>query len=427
MGMKVSPRFYFALGLILVQLPSTGSGADWPQWRGPNRAGSVVDAGIVLQNLPKEPKVLWELAAGPGQSSPVIAQNRLVFMDGVDTQETAHCLEATSGKELWRTKVGPMVEFQNAYGEGPRCTPIIDEDRVYVQSCGGEFRCLSLKDGSELWAVSFGEQYGATWLGNKSNNPDAKETASRRHGNNGSAAVDGDRIFVPVGSTTKGTLIAFDKKTGRELWAVGTDNTAYSSVMVGTLAGVRQVVHFTADALMGVEAATGKLLWREPLKTGAKRHAATPVLDGDTVTVTSTNIGLIRFKITAEGGNFKAERVWENSRMKVVISSPIQVAGNLYSPGPGNRCELVCVDAATGEERWKEAGLGDYASISAVNDGLLVLDSTGELRLVRATPAGYEERGRAQFVGKTWASPAYSNGVLFAKDATKLIAVKLTE
>ncbi|NBV33351.1 MAG: hypothetical protein EBR81_06060, partial [Proteobacteria bacterium] len=257
--------------------------------------------------------------------------------------------------------------------------------------------------------------------------PEAKETASRRHGNNGSAAVDGDRIFVPVGSTTKGTLIAFDKKTGRELWAVGTDNTAYSSVMVGTLAGVRQAVHFTADALMGVEAATGKLLWREPLKTGAKRHAATPVLDGDTVTVTSTNIGLIRFKITAEGGAFKAERLWENSRMKVVISSPIQVAGNLYSPGPGNRCELVCVDAGTGEERWKEAGLGDYASISAVNDGLLVLDSTGELRLVRATPAGYEERGRAQFVGKTWASPAYSNGVLFAKDATKLIAVKLTE
>ena len=427
MGMKVSPRFYFALGLFLVQLPSTGSGADWPQWRGPNRAGSVVDTGIVLQNLPKEPKVRWELAAGPGQSSPVIAQNRLVFMDGVDTQETAHCVEASSGKELWRTKVGPMVEFQNAYGEGPRCTPIIDEDRVYVQSCGGEFRCLSLKDGSELWAVSFGEQYGATWLGNKSNNPEAKETASRRHGNNGSAAVDGDRIFVPVGSTTKGTLIAFDKKTGRELWAVGTDNTAYSSVMVGTLAGVRQVVHFTADALMGVEAATGKLLWREPLKTGAKRHAATPVLDGDTVTVTSTNIGLIRFKITAEGGNFKAERLWENSRMKVVISSPIQVAGNLYSPGPGNRCELVCVDAATGEERWKEAGLGDYASISAVNDGLLVLDSTGELRLVRATSAGYEERGRAQFVGKTWASPAYSNGVLFAKDATKLIAVKLTD
>lgn len=425
--MKVSPRFYLALSVFLVQLPLTGSAADWPQWRGPNRAGSVVDSSTLLQSLPKEPKVLWELAAGPGQSSPVIAQNRLVFMDGVDTQETAHCIDATSGKELWRTQVGPMVEFQNAYGEGPRCTPLIDEDRVYVQSCGGEFRCLSLKDGSQIWAVSFGEQYGATWLGNKSNNPEAKETASRRHGNNGSAAVDGDRIFVPVGSTTKGTLIAFDKKTGRELWAVGTDNTAYSSVMVGTLAGVRQVVHFTADALMGVEAATGKLLWREPLKTGAKRHAATPVLDGDTVTVTSTNIGLIRFKITAEGGAFKAERLWENSRMKVVISSPIQVAGNLYSPGPGNRCELVCVDAATGEERWKEAGLGDYASISAVNDGLLVLDSTGELRLVHATPAGYKERGRAQFVGKTWASPAYSNGVLFAKDGTKLIAVKLTE
>jgi hypothetical protein len=198
-------------------------------------------------------------------------------------------------------------------------------------------------------------------------------------------------------------------------------------VVVGVLAGVRQVVHFTADALMGVEASSGKLLWREPLKTGAKRHVATPVLDGDTVTVTSTSIGLIRFKISSDSGTWKAERIWENPRMKVVISSPVQVGDSLYSPGPGSRCELVCVDAATGTERWQEAGLGDYASITAVNDSLLVLDSTGELRLVAAAPDAYKELGRTQFLGKTWASPAFSNGVLYAKDANKLVAVRLGE
>lgn len=419
--MKATPLPLLALYLCSLPLHA----GEWPQWRGPSRSGTLKDGTPALKSLPAEPKILWQIAAGPGQSSPVLSKERVVFMDGVDGQEVAHCLNAADGKELWRANVGPMVEFQNAYGEGPRCTPLIDDDRLYVQSCGGEFRCLSLADGKQIWAISFGEQYGATWFGNKSPDPGSKETASRRHGNNGSAVVDGDRIFVPVGSPTKGTLVAFDKKTGKELWAAGSDNTAYSSVVVATLAGVRQAVHFTADALMGVDAANGKILWREPLKTGAKRHVATPLIDGDTVTVTSTSIGTIRFKISHTDGAFSAARAWENASMKVVISSPIQVGASIFSPGPGNKCDLVCLNALTGEERWKEPGLGDYASITAVNDSLLVLDSTGELRLVQATDSGYKELGRAHFMGKTWASPAYADGRLFLKDGVKLAAVKI--
>lgn len=419
--MKATPLPLLALYLCSLPLHA----GEWPQWRGPSRSGTLKDGTPALKSLPAEPKILWQIAAGPGQSSPVLSKERVVFMDGVDGQEVAHCLNAADGKELWRANVGPMVEFQNAYGEGPRCTPLIDDDRLYVQSCGGEFRCLSLADGKQIWAISFGEQYGATWFGNKSPDPGSKETASRRHGNNGSAVVDGDRIFVPVGSPTKGTLVAFDKKTGKELWAAGSDNTAYSSVVVATLAGVRQAVHFTADALMGVDAANGKILWREPLKTGAKRHVATPLIDGDTVTVTSTSIGTIRFKISQTDGAFSAARAWENASMKVVISSPIQVGASIFSPGPGNKCDLVCLNALTGEERWKEPGLGDYASITAVNDSLLVLDSTGELRLVQATDSGYKELGRSHFMGKTWASPAYADGRLFLKDGAKLAAVKI--
>jgi outer membrane protein assembly factor BamB len=355
----------------------------------------------------------------------VVSGKRVVFLDGVDNKETAHCLDLDSGKELWRAAIGPTVEFQNAYGEGPRCTPIIDGDRVYVQSCGGEFSCLSLESGKRLWGFSFGEKYGATWFGNKSPDPGSKETASRRHGNNGSSVVDGDRIYVPVGSPIKGTLIAFDKKTGVELWAAGDDNTAYSSVMVADLGGVRQAVHLTADALMGVDAQSGKVLWREPLKTGAKRHVATPVIEGDTVTVTSTSIGLIQFRIQKTAQGWEAKRDWENSNMKVVIGTPTRVDKWLFSPGPGGKCDLVCVEAATGIEKWKEPGLGDYASITAVNGTLLVLSSTGELRLVRVNPERYEELGRAHFVGKTWASPAYVDGKLLVKDGSKLVAVQL--
>ena len=141
--MKVSPLL--ALAFLLPSVSTrVAQGADWPQWRGPARDGVVSDPAHKLTKLPQDPKPLWEIAVGPGQASPIVVQNRLLLMDGLAGKEVLHCLAADTGKELWQVEIGPMVEFQNAYGEGPRCTPLVDEDRVYAQSCGGEFRCLSL-------------------------------------------------------------------------------------------------------------------------------------------------------------------------------------------------------------------------------------------------------------------------------------------
>jgi len=414
-----------ALCASILAFTVSAQAADWPQWRGPNRDGVVVDQRHQLEKLPAEPKVLWKIPAGPGQSSPVIAGNKVVYMDAQGENETAHCVDATTGKEIWIVPVGAKVVFSPDYGGGPRCTPLIDGDRVYTQTGEGEFRCLALADGKTLWKFSFGADYGATWFGNKSGDAAAKETASRRHGNNGSAVIDGDRIFVPVGSPEKGTLVAFDKKTGKEIWRAGNDNTAYSSVMVGTLAGLRQVVHFTADALMGVDAGSGKILWRVPLKTGAKRHACTPLLSGDTVTVASTSIGTIRFGITRSGAEVKAEPIWTAQAVKTVIGTPTLLDKHLYTLGDGNRASLVCLNFETGAQLWAQPGFGDYTSITAVNDKLLALTSTGELLLLKANPAKYEELGRAQLCAKTWASPAYADGKIYVKDENSVAAYAL--
>lgn len=420
--MNIPPRILCA---SLLLWSASLEAADWPQWRGPNRDGVVVDKAHSLDKLPAEPKVLWKIDVGPGQSSPVVASGKVVLMDVQGEEEKAHCFDAATGKALWSVGVGAKVVFSPDYGGGPRCTPLIDGDRVYTQSAAGDFRCLSLADGKVLWKFSFGDDYGATWFGNKSGDPAAKETASRRHGNNGSAAIDGDRIFVPVGSTNGATLVCFDKKTGKELWKAGSDNTAYSSVMVGTLAGVRQAVHFTADALMGVDVASGKILWRVPLKTGAKRHACTPVLAGDTVTVASTSLGTIRFGITKSGTEFKAEPIWTALPVKTVISTPTLVGKHLYTLGAGNRASLVCLDFETGQELWAQPGFSDYTSITAVNDKLLALTSEGELMLLKANPGKYEELGRAQLCAKTWASPAYADGKIYVKDEKNLTALAL--
>jgi len=399
--------------------------ADWPQWRGPNRDAVVKDPNHTLDKLPADPKVLWSIEAGPGQSSPVVAGGKLVFLDARNDQEIAHCVDAATGKSLWNTPAGPAVEFSPAYGGGPRCTPLIDGDRVYVQSSGGEFSCLSLADGKKIWGTSFGDNYGATFIGNKSGDPSAKETASRRHGNNGSAVVDGDRIFVPVGSVNDATLVCYDKKTGKELWRAGSDNTAYSSVMVGTLAGVRQVVHFTADALMGVEAATGKILWRVPLKTNAKRHACTPVIGPDSVVVASSSIGMQKFHITKNGAAVAAEQAWANMPCKTNLATPTLLGKNLFTLGAGDRANLECLDFETGNQIWSQPGFGDYASLTTVNVKILILASTGELVLIKANPGQYEELGRTQLCAKTWASPAYVDGRIYVKDEAHLTAIAL--
>jgi outer membrane protein assembly factor BamB len=400
-------------------------GADWPQWRGPNRDAVVQDPKHPLNNLPADPAVLWKIDAGPGQSSPVFAAGRVVFMDAKDNQETAHCVNAANGKELWSAPIGPTVEFSPAYGGGPRCTPLIDGDRVYLQTGGGEFQCLSLTDGKKVWGMSFAKDYGVTFLGNKSNDPAAKETASRRHGNDGCAVVDGNYIFVPVGGVNGATLVCFDKKTGKEIWKTGTDNTAYSSVQVATLAGVRQVVHFTADALMGVEEQSGKILWRIPLKTGAKRHACTPVIGPDSVIVASTSIGTRKFNIVKHGADVAAEEGWVNSSCKTILGTPTLLGKYVFTIGPTDRTELECLDFGTGAQIWSQPGFGDYASLTTVNDKILILNSNGELVLIKADPTKYAELGRVQLCAKTWASPAYADGKIYVKDEGHLTAIAL--
>src|SRR5205807_2138770 len=170
-------------------------------------------------------------------------------------------------------------------------------------------------------------------------------TATRR-GNNGSGVVEGDAVVVPVGSTDGATLVSFDKRTGKVLWKSGDDEAAYSSPIIATLAGVKQIVYLSADSLAGYDPKNGKILWRVPLKTDAKRHACSPVISGDTVTVNSHTFGTICFKIAKDGDNFKAAQAWANRDLKTNLGTAVAVADCLYNQG-ANR-DYVCFDAKTG-------------------------------------------------------------------------------
>lgn len=402
-----------ALSLSVLAACSTLA-ADWGQWRGPTRDGRAPAAEKIPANFPAGLSPAWKIPVGGGHSSPVAAGGKLVFMDAAEGKETIHCLDAATGKEIWKQAI--TEAYSDEWGAGTRATPFIDGDRVYGQTCSGEFRCYELATGKEIWKTSYENDWGVKF-GPRAT---SRATAARR-GNNGAGIIDGDAAILPVGSTEGAGVVAFDKKTGKVLWKSGNDEAAYSSLQVAEIAGKRQVIAFTAEGLSGFDRGTGEQLWRVPIVTQAKRHAMTPVIMGDNIIVNSFTFGMASFLIAREGDKFEAKQVWRNPDVKTNLGTPVLVGGHLYNHGPSK--DYVCVDAATGAMKWKQAGFGEqYSSSIAAGDRVIITTDFGEVIVIKANPNKYEELGRAQLAGKSWSHPALADGKLFIRDNRELAA-----
>ncbi|MBC8002043.1 MAG: PQQ-binding-like beta-propeller repeat protein [Opitutaceae bacterium] len=409
------PALVWAVTLVTAHLASA---ADWPQWLGPSRSGNAGSIEKPLQKLPTELKAIWRINVGGGFSSPVLAGGKLLYMDEDGANEVVHLVDVPTRKEIWKK---PLAEkFQDEWGAGPRSTPMIDGENVYVQSCNGEFRCLKLSNGETVWTVNFEKDFGVPFLGSK-----AREGTASRRGNNGCGIVDGAHVIVPVGNTQGASIVCFDKLTGKVIWKALSDEAAYSSLKVATLAGVKQVVAYMADSLAGIERNTGSVLWRVPLKTNAKRHAATPLTWENFVAVNSHTFGQICFRIVQTEAGFKAEQAWANPATKINLATPVKVGGFLYSHGPAKN--FICVDAATGAVKWTQPGFGrEVSSTIAVGSTLLVLTDDGELVQIAADSESYRELARIQVAGKNWNYPAFADGKLYVRDQRELICYDLT-
>jgi outer membrane protein assembly factor BamB len=185
--------------------------------------------------------------------------------------------------------------------------------------------------------------------------------------------------------------------------------------MVAMLAGIRQLVMLTADAALGAEAQTGRILWRVPIKTAARRHAVTPVITGDHVIVCSFSAGMICLRISQEGDGCKAQQAWANKDLRVNLSTPVVLGDSLFAQGPMK--QYVCADVRTGKQTWSQAGFATtYAATIGLGKALLVLTDFGELRLFAADNRKYTELGRAQVCGETWTHPAYADGKLYVRE-----------
>lgn len=420
-----------AAGVFGVACTGFGAGPDWPQWRGPDRTGRLSVGSRLPTQLPVEPKIAWRVKCGEGFASPVVANGRVLLFDNQGGRETLRALSTDDGRERWRTEIDDT--FRDGQGPpGPRCTPMLDGDLVYAQSCRGELQCLTQADGRLVWRTHFGTNYGAVFIGEKGNTPGAG-----RHGNNGAPVIDGDWLYASVGSTQDAGMVCFNKRTGAERWRSGREVAAYAAPVVATLAGRRQVVNFMADALTAFDVTDGRQLWRVPVKTAFARHVTTPVIYGDLVIVSSHQYGLFAVRVEPEASaasGFRATEVWKSTEAAMNFSCPVAVGDTLVGLGPAK--DVVCVEMGTGKLRWQQAGWittsADKSHAGFLTDGatVLMLGDDGMLFQFAADAVGARELGRVQLCKVNWCNPAYVEGRLYVRDNIKgpgeLLAVDLS-
>jgi outer membrane protein assembly factor BamB len=406
-----------ALLLSVACLTSLVRAEDWPQWRGPERTGHVSAGAIVPRGLPDPLETVWRLSIGEGLASPVVAGGEVFYFDNQGGKETLHALHAVDGRELWRTQVADV--FADEQGpSGPRCTPLVDGDRVYAQSGKGELQCLNVADGSRLWRANFMNDFGAPFLGEDSPIPGAAE-----HGYTAAPVIDAQRLIACAGGTNGAGVVCFEKRTGQLLWKSQKDLAAYAAPMIATLAGVKQAVCFTVEGVIGLALEDGALLWRVPLKTPYGRNCMTPVIMGDWVVVGSYRVGLVGVKVSADGQGLKAARAWLNKNVPMNFSSPVRVNGHLFGLGPAR--QLVCVEVETGQLAWSKQGYITtptelaHASFLVMEQNILVSTDDGQLFLIAGDPSGCRELGRTRVCGANWCNPAYAEGRLYIRDGIK--------
>jgi len=418
---SVSASSVIVLVAAVLALGGLCLAADWPCWRGPAGTGYVQAGAAVPAKLPAEPAVVWQIKIGTGLASPVVASGKVVYIDHQRGKEVVHAAGCADGREIWSAQLDDAhKDFQSP--PGPRCTPLIDGDRVYAQSCRGEFQCLGLADGKLRWRVNYVKDFGALYFGET-----GPATGASRHGYSGSGVIDGDRIIVAAGGVKGAGVVCMDKLTGKVIWQSQNDVPGYAGPVVATIAGVKQAVSFTAEAVIGLDAADGKALWRVPVKTGFGRHVTTPVIFEDVVVVSSHEAGLIAIHVTKAADGLKAERAWASSDLAINFCSPVAVGGYLYGLGPPKK--LFCADIRTGKPAWVKSefysGGKGHASFTVMGPNILVLAEDGQLTLIAADSTALTTISTAKACGANWCTPAYADGKLYIRDDKQLLCLDL--
>jgi outer membrane protein assembly factor BamB len=457
-----------ALFASLVLISSVGA-EDWPQWLGPKRDGVWRETGL-LESFPKDGlKPKWEIPVGQGYAGPAVAKGKVFLMDrkvesdapapkgAFDTKtvvkgnERVFCVDSATGKQLWEQAY--PCNYRISYSAGPRCTPTVDDDRVYTLGAMGDLHCLKVQDGTILWKKNFITEFDASlpvW------------------GFSSHPLIDGDLLICLVGGSNGRLVMAFDKKTGEEKWkslSYESGDFGYAPPVIFDIAGKRQLIIWHPKALVSLDPATGSKNWEVATESRAALTVPQVRQQGNKLFITAFYHGSTMIEAGADSakiawkGNAKGERPNQTTDLSSIMATPIWKGDHIY--GVCSYGELRCLEAATGKRIWSTmkatrgpltpekvqeredpsvnqpwAERWGLAFIVENGERVVMFNEQGMLIFANLTPKGYEEVSRTQILQPTnklagrpvvWMHPAYAEKSIFARNDEKLVRVDLAK
>ena len=399
-------RALTCVGAVLLSVTAIHAAADWPQWQGPDRTRISKETGLLKEWPASGPPAVWTATGlGSGYGSMAVAGDRIFVQGARGRNSVVIALNRADGKEVWSKALG--APQTNDQGPGPRGTPTVDGDRLYVLSENGDLACLKT-DGTMVWQRNILRDFRG---------PQLRWLISE------SPLVDGPHVIVSPGGPGAG-MVKLDKMTGKTVWTAKdlSDPAGYSSVIAADVQGVRTYMTFTAAAGVGVRASDGKLMFRYPRAANRVANVATPIFSNDKVFFTSaygTGGGLL--DLTAQNGEVAAKEAYFTLNMKNHHGGVVLVDGYLYG---FNDSILNCLEFATGKVMWRDRSVGK-GSVTYADGRLYIQGENNVFGLAEASPSGYREKGRFNIPDKglpSWAHPVISDGHLYVRNQDTLLA-----
>ena len=443
-------RFAF-VGLVLTGVAwgaRSVDADDWPQWRGADRLAVWHETGVVDRFPDGGLTVAWRAPVRSGFAGPAVADGRVFVVDWredpesrtLDGTERLVALDEQTGAVLWTHEWATSYRMlQASYAIGPRATPTVDGDRVYAVGASGMLRCVDAASGELIWSKSYIDDYDtsvATW------------------GIASAPLVDGDRLIAIVGGEPDALVVAFDKRTGAELWraldVVG--EMGYGQPVIYEAGGVRQLIVWHAAALASLDPETGAAYWEEPWEVGAGMSVATPVRDGNYLLVSQFYNGSMMMRLDTDRpdatmiwkGGSRSEMPGETEGLHALITTPIVSGEHVY--GVGSYGELRGLSARTGERLWMSDRMTAQARWGTAfmvrhGDRYFVSNDEGYLIIARFSPEGYVELDRTMLIEATshsgygpqrrfdrlvsWSHPAFANRHVVQRNDHEVIRASL--
>src|SRR5215471_18286827 len=354
--------------------------SDWPQWRGPQRNGISQETGFLKQWPAEGPNLLWQMNdIGDGYSTPAVVGARIYLMSNRGMEnEFVQALSIQDGKPIWTSRVGNVGSPSDFLYAKARSTPTVDGDFIYALGSDGDLACLETGSGKIRWQRSIKKEFGGK--------PGIWAYAE-------SPLVDGDVVVVTPGGA-EATIVALNKKTGAVIWksaVPGGDPAGYASAIVMQGGGRKQYVQFLSKGIVGVDAKTGKFLWRYKEVVKGPAQAFTPVARDAYVYGGALSIGGGLVRLKPDNGGVAAEQVYFERGLPNGFGGAVLVGDYLY--GAQSRGGLLAVEFTTGKVKWKAENFG-MSSVAYADGHLYIHDENGDYVLAEATPEGYREKGR---------------------------------